>query len=141
MCGIIGYTGSRPAAPLLLEGLQRLQYRGYDSAGLAVLGADGELIIRKSVGKLTALASRLEDGLPEGSLGIGHTRWATHGRPSDINAHPHQDCRGDVVVIHNGIVENYRALKETLLAKGHAFLSETDTEVIPHLIEEALKER
>jgi len=140
MCGIIGYTGSRPAAPLLLEGLQRLQYRGYDSAGLAVLGASGELIICKSVGKLTALASRLEDGLPEGSLGIGHTRWATHGRPSDINAHPHQDCRGDVVVIHNGIVENYRALKEALLAKGHAFLSETDTEVIPHLIEEALKE-
>jgi glucosamine--fructose-6-phosphate aminotransferase (isomerizing) len=140
MCGIIGYTGKRSAAPLLLEGLQRLQYRGYDSAGLAVLGASGELIIRKSVGKLTALASRLEDGLPEGSLGIGHTRWATHGRPSDINAHPHQDCRGDVVVIHNGIVENYRALKETLLANGHAFLSETDTEVIPHLVEEALKE-
>jgi glucosamine--fructose-6-phosphate aminotransferase (isomerizing) len=140
VCGIIGYTGSRPAAPLLLEGLQRLQYRGYDSAGLAVLGASGDLIIRKSVGKLSALASRLEDGLPAGSLGIGHTRWATHGRPSDLNAHPHQDCSGDVVVIHNGIVENYRALRDTLLAKGHAFLSETDTEVIPHLIEEALKD-
>jgi glucosamine--fructose-6-phosphate aminotransferase (isomerizing) len=140
MCGIIGYTGNRPAAPLLLEGLQRLQYRGYDSAGLAVLDPDGGLIIRKSVGKLSALASSLEDGLPEGSLGIGHTRWATHGRPSDINAHPHQDCGGEVVVIHNGIVENYRALKEALLAKGHTFRSETDTEVIPHLIEEALKE-
>jgi glucosamine--fructose-6-phosphate aminotransferase (isomerizing) len=140
MCGIIGYTGNRPAAPLLLEGLQCLQYRGYDSAGLAVLDADGGLIIRKSVGKLSALASSLEDGLPEGSLGIGHTRWATHGRPSDINAHPHQDCGGEVVVIHNGIVENYRALKEALLAKGHTFRSETDTEVIPHLIEEALKE-
>jgi glucosamine--fructose-6-phosphate aminotransferase (isomerizing) len=140
MCGIIGYTGNRPAAPLLLEGLQRLQYRGYDSAGLAVLGTDGGLIVRKSVGKLSALASSLQDGLPEGSLGIGHTRWATHGRPSDINAHPHQDCGGEVVVIHNGIVENYRALKEMLLAKGHTFRSETDTEVIPHLIEEALKE-
>jgi len=140
LCGIIGYTGTRPAAPLLFEGLQRLEYRGYDSAGLAVLGADGELSIRKSVGKLTALASSLRDGLPDGSLGIGHTRWATHGRPSDINAHPHQDCRGEVVVIHNGIVENYRALKETLLAQGHTFLSETDTEVIPHLIEEHLKD-
>ena len=139
MCGIIGYTGNRPAAPLLLEGLQRLQYRGYDSAGLAVLGAGGELIVRKSLGKLSALAFSLQDGLPEGSLGIGHTRWATHGRPSDINAHPHQDCNGEVVVIHNGIVENYRTLKETLLARGHAFRSETDTEVIPHLIEEALK--
>jgi glucosamine--fructose-6-phosphate aminotransferase (isomerizing) len=140
MCGIIGYTGNRPAAPLLLEGLQRLQYRGYDSAGLAVLSVDGGLIIRKSVGKLSALASSLEDGLPEGSVGIGHTRWATHGRPSDINAHPHEDCGGNIVVIHNGIVENYRALKEALLARGHAFRSETDTEVIPHLIEEALKE-
>jgi len=139
VCGIIGYTGNRPAAPLLLEGLQRLQYRGYDSAGLAVLGADGELIIRKSVGKLSALASSLQGGLPGGSLGIGHTRWATHGRPSDSNAHPHQDCSGEVVVIHNGIVENYRALKEMLLAKGHSFRSETDTEVIPHLIEESLK--
>ena len=140
MCGIIGYTGNRPAAPLLFEGLQRLQYRGYDSAGLAVLGANGELSIRKSVGKLTALASSLEGSLPDGSLGIGHTRWATHGRPSDLNAHPHHDCRGEVVVIHNGIVENYRALKETLLAQGHTFLSETDTEIIPHLIEEHLKD-
>jgi len=140
LCGIIGYTGNRPAAPLLFEGLQRLQYRGYDSAGLAVLGANGELSIRKSVGKLTALASSLEGSLPDGSLGIGHTRWATHGRPSDLNAHPHHDCRGEVVVIHNGIVENYRALKETLLAQGHTFLSETDTEIIPHLIEEHLKD-
>jgi len=140
LCGIIGYTGSSQAAPLLFEGLQRLQYRGYDSAGLAVLGADGELSIRKSVGKLTALASSLEGSLPDGSLGIGHSRWATHGRPSDLNAHPHHDCRGEVVVIHNGIVENYRALKETLLAQGHTFLSETDTEIIPHLIEEHLKD-
>ncbi len=138
MCGIIGYTGDRPAAPLLLEGLQRLQYRGYDSAGLAVLGADGAIVIRKSVGKLAALTSSLRDGLPAGSLGIGHTRWATHGRPSNINAHPHQDCSGQVVVIHNGIVENCRALREALLAQGHTFLSETDTEVIPHLIEEHL---
>ncbi len=140
MCGIIGYTGNRPAAPILLEGLQRLQYRGYDSAGLAVLDSDGGFTIRKRVGKLSVLASSLENGLPEGSSGIGHTRWATHGRPSDINAHPHEDCDGDVVVIHNGIVENYRALKEALLARGHKFRSETDTEVIPHLIEDALKE-
>jgi glucosamine--fructose-6-phosphate aminotransferase (isomerizing) len=140
LCGIIGYTGNRPAAPILFEGLQRLQYRGYDSAGLAVLSADGALIVRKSVGKLSALVSSLQDGLPDGSLGIGHTRWATHGRPSDMNAHPHQDCGGEVVVIHNGIVENYRALKEMLLARGHTFVSETDTEVIPHLIEESLRE-
>ena len=140
MCGIIGYTGSRPAAPLLFEGLQRLQYRGYDSAGLAVLDPGGELIIRKSVGKLTSLASSLEGCLLEGSLGIGHIRWATHGRPSDVNAHPHQDCHGEIVVIHNGIVENYRALKAMLLAKGHRFHSETDTEVIPHLIEEHSKD-
>jgi glucosamine--fructose-6-phosphate aminotransferase (isomerizing) len=140
MCGIIGYTGNRPAAPILLEGLQRLQYRGYDSAGLAVLDSDGGFTIRKRVGKLSVLASSLENGLPEGSSGIGHTRWATHGRPSDINAHPHEDCDGDVVVIHNGIVENYRALKKALLARGHKFRSETDTEVIPHLIEDALKE-
>jgi len=140
MCGIIGYVGNRPAVPLLLEGLQRLQYRGYDSAGLAVLAENGELCIEKSVGKLATLASGLRGRWPSSRLGIGHTRWATHGRPSDINAHPHRDCQGRVVVIHNGIVENYLALRERLTDQGHTFLSETDTEVIPHLIEHYLQE-
>ncbi|KPK21367.1 MAG: glutamine amidotransferase [Dehalococcoidia bacterium SM23_28_1] len=138
MCGIIGYVGNRPAVPILLEGLQRLQYRGYDSAGLAVLAENGELCIEKSVGKLATLASGLRGRWPSSYLGIGHTRWATHGRPSDINAHPHRDCQGRVVVIHNGIVENYLALKERLVEQGHTFVSETDTEVIPHLIEHYL---
>jgi glucosamine--fructose-6-phosphate aminotransferase (isomerizing) len=140
MCGIIGYVGNRPAVPILLEGLQRLEYRGYDSAGLAVLAENGELCIEKSVGKLATLASSLRGRWPSSFLGIGHTRWATHGRPSDINAHPHRDCQGRVVVIHNGIVENYLALKERLVDQGHTFLSETDTEVIPHLIEHHLRD-
>jgi glucosamine--fructose-6-phosphate aminotransferase (isomerizing) len=140
MCGIIGYVGNRPAVPLLLEGLQRLQYRGYDSAGLAVLAENGELCVEKSVGKLASLASGLRGRWPSSRLGIGHTRWATHGRPSDINAHPHRDCQGRVVVIHNGIVENYLALKERLVDQGHTFVSETDTEVIPHLIEHYLQD-
>jgi len=140
MCGIIGYVGSRPAAPILLEGLQRLEYRGYDSAGVAVLAEDGKLAVRKSVGKLETLASRLRSRWPRGSLGIGHTRWATHGRPSDVNAHPHRDCRGQLVVIHNGIVENYLALRERLIDQGHTFVSDTDTEVIPHLIEHYLQD-
>ncbi|MGQ9572154.1 MAG: glutamine--fructose-6-phosphate transaminase (isomerizing) [Dehalococcoidia bacterium] len=140
MCGIIGYVGNRPAVPILLEGLQRLEYRGYDSAGLAVLTENGELRIEKSVGKLATLTTGLRGRWPSGYLGIGHTRWATHGRPSDINAHPHRDCRGRVVVIHNGIVENYLALKERLIDQGHAFVSETDTEVIPHLIEHYLRD-
>jgi glucosamine--fructose-6-phosphate aminotransferase (isomerizing) len=140
MCGIIGYVGNRPAVPLLLEGLQRLQYRGYDSAGLAVLAENGDLCVEKSVGKLATLASGLRGRWPSSRLGIGHTRWATHGRPSDINAHPHRDCQGRVVVIHNGIVENYLALKERLIDQGHTFVSETDTEVIPHLIEHYLQD-
>ena len=140
MCGIIGYVGKRPAVPILLEGLRRLEYRGYDSAGLAVLDENGKLCIEKSVGKLATLASGLRGRWPSGSLGIGHTRWATHGRPSGINAHPHLDCQGRVVVIHNGIVENYPALKERLIDQGHTFVSETDTEVIPHLIEHHLQD-
>ncbi len=140
MCGIIGYVGNRPAVPILLEGLQRLEYRGYDSAGLAVLAENGELCIEKSVGKLATLVSSLRGRWPNSFLGIGHTRWATHGRPSDINAHPHRDCQSRVVVIHNGIVENYLALKEKLVGQGHIFLSETDTEVIPHLIENHLRD-
>jgi len=140
VCGIIGYVGNRPAVPILLEGLQRLEYRGYDSAGLAVLAENGELCIEKSVGKLATLVSSLRGRWPNSFLGIGHTRWATHGRPSDINAHPHRDCQSRVVVIHNGIVENYLALKEKLVGQGHIFLSETDTEVIPHLIENHLRD-
>jgi glutamine---fructose-6-phosphate transaminase (isomerizing) len=140
MCGIIGYVGEREAAPLLLDGLARLEYRGYDSVGIAVLGADGEISVHKRVGKLEGLSSTLSDAPPSGQQGIGHTRWATHGKPSDINAHPHIDCTGDVVVIHNGIVENYQELKEQLLGGGHKFNSETDTEVIAHLVEDRLRE-
>ncbi len=138
MCGIIGYTGLKAAAPILLEGLTRLEYRGYDNSGIAVFGPDGDPVIRKSAGKLSALKSVLEDGLPEGTTGIGHTRWATHGGPTDFNAHPHTDCRSEVVVVHNGIVENYVELKKDLADNGHQFSSQTDSECIPHLIESYL---
>ena len=137
MCGIIGYTGERDAAPLLLDGLQRLEYRGYDSAGIAVLD-DGKISITKGAGKLSALRDSLEGAYPAGHTGIGHTRWATHGRPTTDNAHPHRDCNGDVVVIHNGIVENYLPLRAELKVAGHDLRSETDTEVLPHLIESYL---
>ena len=138
MCGIIGYVGSRQAGPILLEGLGRLEYRGYDSAGIAVMNGGGVPSLVKSVGKLESLAACLDGCFPEGTVGIGHTRWATHGRPSDTNAHPHCDCDSDVVVIHNGIVENYLALRQRLRDEGHSFRSDTDTEVIPHLIESEL---
>jgi glucosamine--fructose-6-phosphate aminotransferase (isomerizing) len=140
MCGIMAYEGSREAAPLLLEGLQRLEYRGYDSAGFAVLGGDGRLHLNKRVGKLGNLLAALEGVYPPGTIGIAHTRWATHGKPSDENAHPHLDCAGDVAVVHNGIVENYLALRRELQAQGHRFASETDTEVLAHLIELHLRE-
>ena len=140
MCGIVGYVGEREAAPILLDGLARLEYRGYDSVGIAVLEENGRISIHKRVGKLDRLTSRLSGATPSGHQGIGHTRWATHGKPSDINAHPHTDCSGDVVVIHNGIVENHQELKEQLLAAGHKFTSETDTEVIAHLVEDRLAE-
>jgi glucosamine--fructose-6-phosphate aminotransferase (isomerizing) len=136
----MGYVGPRSAAPLLLEGLSRLEYRGYDSAGIAILDDTGDLHVSKRVGKLNELVLSLEGQAPSGNLGIGHTRWATHGRPSEDNAHPQQDCSGDIVVIHNGIVENYLALKRDLQGAGHRFISETDTEVIPHLIESHLAE-
>lgn len=139
MCGIIGYAGERDASPLLLDGLQRLEYRGYDSAGIAVID-DGAINVTKGAGKLTALRSGLEGAYPAGHVGIGHTRWATHGKPTDDNAHPHLDCHGDVVVIHNGIVENYLALRGELRERGHALRSETDTEVLPHLIETYMDE-
>jgi glucosamine--fructose-6-phosphate aminotransferase (isomerizing) len=135
VCGIVGYTGARPAVPLLISGLERLEYRGYDSAGIAVLSPSGELEIRKAVGKLAQLTAILDGQSPEGHSGIGHTRWATHGRPSDENAHPHTDCQGRVVVVHNGVVENYRELRDWLKVRGHELRSETDTEVLAHLIE------
>ena len=138
MCGIIGYTGRQPAAPILLEGLARLEYRGYDSAGIAVFGGDGEPVVRKSSGKLANLRDALSSGLPEGTTGMGHTRWATHGAPTDPNAHPHADCQNDVIVVHNGIVENYLELRADLIAEGHAFVSQTDSECIPHLVESYL---
>ena len=135
MCGIVGYVGERPAADFLLEGLSKLEYRGYDSAGIAVYDGD-HIRVEKSVGRLAALRDKLKDNMPQGCIGIGHTRWATHGRPSDKNAHPHTDCTGDFVVVHNGIIENYLTLKEELIEKGHVFNSDTDTEVVPHLLEE-----
>ncbi len=137
MCGIVGYIGDRDTAPLLLDGLQKLEYRGYDSAGIAVI-QDGVIQRRRSAGKLVNLATALTQAPLTGHIGMGHTRWATHGRPSEQNAHPHVDCSGEIVLIHNGIVENYLALKEELLAEGHTFASETDTEVIVHLVEKEL---
>jgi len=132
MCGIMGYVGPRQAAPLILDGLRRLEYRGYDSAGIAV--ANGDIHVRKAEGKIGRLASLLDAEPLEGTVGIGHTRWATHGVPSDVNAHPHRDPSGRFVVVHNGIIENFHELKQRLTAAGHQFESETDTEVIAHLI-------
>ncbi|MEO7002713.1 MAG: glutamine--fructose-6-phosphate transaminase (isomerizing) [Ktedonobacterales bacterium] len=140
MCDIVAYVGAQRATPILLEGLQRLEYRGYDSAGIAVLSSSGELQIQKTAGKLKNLRAAVATYEPGGSLGIGHTRWATHGRPNDDNAHPHSDCTGAVTVVHNGIIENYAALRDELLAAGHTFRSETDTETIAHLIEDQLRE-
>ena len=135
MCGIVGYVGKGQASPFLIEGLTKLEYRGYDSAGIAVYNGT-DIRVEKSVGRLASLKEKIEGNVPEGCIGIGHTRWATHGRPSDRNAHPHTDCSGDFVVVHNGIIENYLALKEDLIEKGHEFKSETDTEVVAHLLEE-----
>ena len=137
MCGIIGYTGPRQAAPVLLDSLQRLEYRGYDSAGIAVLDDDGgATAVAKSNLKVADLVQQLNNsGMPRGHTGIGHTRWATHGRPTVTNAHPHRDCTGRIHIIHNGIIENYRELRVELTAAGHEFTSDTDTEVVPHLIE------
>ncbi|HET6381724.1 MAG TPA: glutamine--fructose-6-phosphate transaminase (isomerizing) [candidate division Zixibacteria bacterium] len=136
MCGIVGYVGPRDAAPILLEGLRRLEYRGYDSAGIALLTTDGQVFVEKKAGKLTNLTEHLNGSAPPGHPGIAHTRWATHGRPSDTNAHPHTDCTGKLALIHNGIIENYAEIKQRLLASGHTFTSETDTEVLVHLVEE-----
>jgi glucosamine--fructose-6-phosphate aminotransferase (isomerizing) len=139
MCGIVGYCGSRKVVPVILEGLRRLEYRGYDSAGIVYL-QDGKLIKHRSEGKLSRLEAIIDDAIiAPAHIGLGHTRWATHGAPTTANAHPHSDCTGNLVVIHNGIIENYHSLREELREKGHVFTSQTDTEVLAHLIEEYLE--
>ncbi len=138
MCGIIGYVGRKNATPILMEGLRRLEYRGYDSAGICVLNGSRDLTLIRAVGKLGRLVERVRAKPPKGLVGIGHSRWATHGRPSEENAHPHADCTGKLVVIHNGIIENYREIKERLARAGHKFASETDTEILAHLFEEKI---
>src|SRR5580700_3835232 len=135
MCGIVGYIGNRKAVPIILDGLRRLEYRGYDSAGIAVLNGDNQLAVRRASGKLRNLEDAIRVNPIDGPYGIGHTRWATHGRPTEENAHPHRDCKGEIVVVHNGIVENYLHLKHQLQLEGHKFVTETDTEVIAHLVE------
>jgi len=139
MCGIIGYIGQRPVVPVIIEGLRKLEYRGYDSAGIAVVG-DGHLAIRRSAGKLGNLEAVLAKDPLAGEFGLGHTRWATHGRPTEENAHPHRDCTGRIVVVHNGIIENYLELKRELQSQGHTFVTETDTEVVAHLVEREWKD-
>jgi len=139
MCGIVGYIGNRKTVPILLDGLRRLEYRGYDSAGLAVVDQAGNMVLRRASGKLRNLEETVRDQPVEGVYGIGHTRWATHGRPTEENAHPHRGPRGIVAVVHNGIVENYLALKHSLQQDGHTFVTETDTEVIAHLVERHLE--
>jgi glutamine---fructose-6-phosphate transaminase (isomerizing) len=134
MCGIVGYIGDRGATPLLLDGLKRLEYRGYDSAGVAILNGHG-VETRKTAGKISRLEAALASSPLEGNLGIAHTRWATHGPPTECNAHPHVDCKGNIAVVHNGIIENSTALKAHLVERGHKFVSDTDTEVLAHLIE------
>jgi glucosamine--fructose-6-phosphate aminotransferase (isomerizing) len=140
MCGIVGYIGPKDPVEVLVEGLRRLEYRGYDSAGVAVLGEDGQIAIRRASGKLADLEKVIKKRPLTGSYGLGHTRWATHGRPSEENAHPHRDGSGRLVVIHNGIIENYLELKHELEAKGHRFVTETDTEIVAHAIEDAMND-
>jgi glucosamine--fructose-6-phosphate aminotransferase (isomerizing) len=137
MCGIVGYTGPREAGPILIAGLERLEYRGYDSAGIALVDDAGDLFVEKKAGKLANLQTAIADRTPHAAIGLAHTRWATHGRPNDLNAHPHQDCTGEITVIHNGIIENFRELRDGLEARGHRLTSETDTEALAHLVEEA----
>ena len=141
MCGIVGYIGSKKVVPVIIEGLRKLEYRGYDSAGIAVVGTDGKLQLRRAPGKLRNLEEAMAASPIDGTYGIGHTRWATHGRPTEENAHPHRDCTGQYVVVHNGIIENYFELKEKLQQEGHQFLTETDTEVVAHLVEKYAREQ
>jgi glutamine---fructose-6-phosphate transaminase (isomerizing) len=139
MCGIIGYIGTKPVLPVLIDGLRRLEYRGYDSAGVAVV-RNGRIELRRSAGKLARLEAAIEADPLDGEYGLGHTRWATHGRPTEENAHPHRDCTGRLVVVHNGIIENYLDLKRELQSKGHAFVTETDTEIVAHLVEHEMRD-
>src|SRR5215216_5465870 len=139
MCGIIGYIGSKPVVPVLLDGLRRMEYRGYDSAGVALVSPDG-ISLRRSAGKLANLEAVIVAEPLDGEYGLGHTRWATHGRPTEENAHPHRDCTGRIVVVHNGIIENYLELKKELQAQGHEFKTETDTEIVAHLVERETKQ-
>jgi glucosamine--fructose-6-phosphate aminotransferase (isomerizing) len=139
MCGIVGYIGPKKVVPVVIEGLRKLEYRGYDSAGIAVVDAAGKLEIRRASGKLRNLEEVIQKSPIDGTYGIGHTRWATHGRPTEENAHPHRDCTGQIVVVHNGIIENYLELKEQLQREGHKFVTETDTEIVAHLVENNLQ--
>src|SRR5436305_13115113 len=139
MCGIVGYVGNKQVVPVIIEGLKRLEYRGYDSAGIAVAGNGEGLQIRRAEGKLRNLEEAIRLKPLDGTYGIGHTRWATHGRPTEENAHPHRDCTGKIVVVHNGIIENFLPLKHQLQSEDHVFVTETDTEVIAHLIEKYLE--
>src|SRR6266849_5697682 len=142
MCGIIGYVGNRDVVPVLIGGLKKLEYRGYDSAGIAVVSTNGKgtgVDVVRAEGKLSNLEAKLPEHDLKGTFGMGHTRWATHGKPNENNAHPHRDCTGQVVVIHNGIIENFLPLTHSLQKAGHEFKTETDTEVVAHLIEEKLK--
>ena len=134
MCGIVGYLGNKNAAEVLVEGLSKLEYRGYDSAGVAVLEGN-EIVVNKRKGRLANLEAVLEENKLTGHIGIGHTRWATHGAPSDVNSHPHTNEKGTIAVVHNGIIENYILLRDWLTSEGYKFKSETDTEVIPHLVD------
>ncbi len=140
MCGIVGYIGPKKVVPLILDGLRRLEYRGYDSAGVAVVDEHGKMDIRRASGKLRNLEEVIRLSPIDGTYGLGHTRWATHGRPTEENAHPHRDCTGEIVVVHNGIIENYVELKKQLIAEGHKFVTETDTEVVAHLVEKYMKD-
>ena len=137
MCGIVGYVGNQEAVPILIGGLAKLEYRGYDSAGIAVVH-DGQIEIRRSAGKLINLENSIQARPLAGEYGLGHTRWATHGRPTEENAHPHRDGSGRIVVVHNGIIENYLELKEELEKKGHTFKSETDSEIVAHLFDQEI---
>jgi glucosamine--fructose-6-phosphate aminotransferase (isomerizing) len=139
MCGIIGYIGSKPVVPVLIEGLRRMEYRGYDSAGVALVSPEG-IALRRSAGKLANLELAIRDEPVDGLYGVGHTRWATHGRPTEENAHPHRDCTGRIVVVHNGIIENYLELKQELQKQGHQFKTETDTEIVAHLVEREMRD-
>ena len=139
MCGIIGYIGGKKVLPILIDGLRRLEYRGYDSAGVAVV-RNGTIELRRSAGKLSRLEEVLAVNPLDGDYGIGHTRWATHGRPTEENAHPHRDCTGQIVVVHNGIIENYLDLKRQLQKEGHRFVTETDTEIVAHLVEREMQD-